>query len=318
MYLEENPFFAYVFTVLNASQGVLIFALNCLANDEVRAAVMDKLCQVKRTLTKRSTVLSGSATTAACQQPYHNHHHVHHHARHKRPPHHSATAVARQPFGGSPGGYASRRSDRIQEEHPWRSTLAATPDILQSRCLGSSFDLPSARSRSSAGPLGGRRRREGEGFEPGIRNTAIAGLDSRCQCQAAASTLSVSGSPLSHRKTRNASAWSADTQLSVLSDSSSAEGIGQGNFSRRISSSSSSSFGSSSIDSTSSSYSPGPPPPRPSAPHFHDAFHYATPSLWQVDLRLEGEVEDKSNSSFESHRFIPGFESIPEREERRE
>ncbi|XP_042238240.1 latrophilin-like protein LAT-2 [Homarus americanus] len=43
LYVNTGHFFAYLFTILNASQGVMILVLHCLVNDSVRSAVIVSL-----------------------------------------------------------------------------------------------------------------------------------------------------------------------------------------------------------------------------------------------------------------------------------
>ncbi|MPC47076.1 Adhesion G protein-coupled receptor L3 [Portunus trituberculatus] len=73
LYINSNHFFAYVFTILNASQGVMIFVFNCVLNENVWTAFVSSLpATFRQRLMKRALQLQ---LNNAHLTPLDGHHH---------------------------------------------------------------------------------------------------------------------------------------------------------------------------------------------------------------------------------------------------
>ncbi|XP_042873407.1 latrophilin-like protein LAT-2 isoform X2 [Penaeus japonicus] len=64
LYLNTTHFFAYVFTIFNGSQGIMILVLHCLVNDTVREALVNMLPDAIKKRVKQPRNLQGAMSTS--------------------------------------------------------------------------------------------------------------------------------------------------------------------------------------------------------------------------------------------------------------
>ncbi|KAK8389328.1 hypothetical protein O3P69_008809 [Scylla paramamosain] len=239
LYINSNHFFAYVFTILNASQGVMIFVFNCVLNENVWTAFISSLpATLRRRLTKRASdkgLTSGRVTSGGCStlnkpssSPVHHHSSLQPPPRRSRPTHqtvqlnnshliplghqhhhHDLTSLGSQtdmmeldssrqwfPLAGDTRYSASsslmcRSHDRSQrEEEKWHYP-SFNADVL-SEAFTSVASLPHKPPRHTAHPP-----------QEAVRRGSLL------------ARVSLSDHRVSRRKD---SQWSAETQISFISD----------------------------------------------------------------------------------------------------
>ncbi|KAG0728508.1 Adhesion G protein-coupled receptor L3 [Chionoecetes opilio] len=139
LYINTEHVFAYLFTIFNASQGVMIFVFNCMLNENVRTALVTSLPRAikQRLMSKASQngLSSGRGSSGACttyNRPVnHHHHHSHHHHHHHRQP--------------APVSPADQETTLHNDSRPTALEYPATPPAVPG------LDMTKARRRRRSG-----------------------------------------------------------------------------------------------------------------------------------------------------------------------